>query len=182
MKRITGLIAAVLYFGLARHLPVSYSPLSLGLTKPFRALLCRFVFKKCGKNVNVERGAWFGYNLEIGDNSGLGINSQLYTGGGIVIGDNVMMGPDVVILTQNHKYDDVTRPMMEQGYESAPVIIEDDIWIGTRVVILPGVRIGRGSIIGAGSVVAGDIPPFSIVGGNPAKIIKGRGSCGTSLG
>jgi len=174
MKRITTLIAAVLYFAFARYLPVSYSRLSLGLSKPFRALLCRYMFRKCGKNVNVERGAWFGYNLEIGDNSGIGVNAQLYTAGGIVIGDNVMMGPDVVILTQNHRYDDITRPMREQGYESAPVIIEDDVWIGTRVIVLPGVRIGQGSIIAAGAVVTRDIPPFSIVGGNPAKVIKKR--------
>jgi len=132
------------------------------------------MFRKCGKNVNVERGAWFGYNLEIGDNSGIGVNAQLYTAGGIVIGDNVMMGPDVVILTQNHRYDDITRPMREQGYERAPVIIEDDVWIGTRVIVLPGVRIGQGSIIAAGAVVTRDIPPFSVVGGNPAKVIKKR--------
>ena len=172
--KITKLIATILYFGLARYLPISYSPLSLGLTKPFRAMLCRYMFEKCGKNVNVERGAWFGYNIEIGDNSGIGINSLLNTSGGIIIGDNVMMGPDVVIITRNHKHNDATKIMMEQGYEKAPVIIEDDVWIGTRVIILAGVRVGRSSIIGAGAVVTKDIPPFSVVGGNPARVLKKR--------
>lgn len=176
IKKITRLIATILYFGFARHLPVSYSPLSFGLTKPFRAGLCRFMFRKCGKNINVERGAWIGYNIEIGDNSGIGINAQLNTGGGIIIGKNVMMGPDVVILTQDHKHDDVTKPMIEQGYEKASVIIEDDVWIGIRAIILAGVRIGRSSIIGAGAVVTKDVLPFSIVGGNPARVIKQRGS------
>ena len=174
MKKIARFMATVLYFGFARYLPVSYNPLGLGLTKPFRAMLCRFMFQKCGKNVNVERGAWFGYNIEIGDNSGIGINSELNTPGGIFIGNNVMMGPDVMIITQNHKHDDITKPMLEQGFERAPVIIEDDVWIGTRVIILPGVKIGRSSIIGAGAVVTKDIPPFSIAGGNPAKVIKKR--------
>lgn len=174
MKRIMRFIASVVYFGLARYLPVSYSPLSLGLTKPFRAILCRFMFKKCGRNINVEQGALFGYNVEIGDNSGIGINCRLHTSGGIIIGDNVMMGPDVVVISQNHKHNDIAKPMIEQGYERVPVIIEDDVWIGTRVIILPGVRIGRSSIIGAGAVVTKDFPPFSIVGGNPAKIIKKR--------
>ncbi|MFC1870798.1 acyltransferase [Chloroflexota bacterium] len=174
MKKITKLIATALYFGLARYLPVSYSPLSLGLTKPIRALLCRFMFKKCGKNVNIERGAWFGYNLEIGDNSGIGINARLNTSGGIIIGNNVMMGPEVVILSQDHKHTDLAKPMREQGYVKAPVIIENDVWIGIRVIILSGVRIGRSAIIGAGAVVTKDIPPFSIAGGNPAKLIKKR--------
>jgi maltose O-acetyltransferase len=174
MKKIARLIASVLYFGFARYLPVSYSPLSLGLTKPLRGMLCRFMFKKCGKNINVERGAWFGYNIEIGDNSGIGVNAELNTKGGIFIGNNVMMGPDVVIITQNHVHNDLTKPMLEQGFKLAPVIIEDDVWIGIRVIILAGVRIGRSSIIGAGAVVTKDIPPFSIAGGNPAKVIKKR--------
>jgi len=174
IKAITRFIASALYFSVARHLPVSYSPLSLGVTKPLRALLCRFMFKKCGKNINVERGAWIGYDVEIGDNSGIGINAQLNTKGGIFIGDNVMMGPDVVILTQGHKHNDISRPMNEQGFKMAPVIIEDDVWIGIRAIILSGVKIGRSSIIGAGAVVTKDVPPFSIVAGNPAKVIKKR--------
>jgi len=176
IKRIIRLTATILYVGLARYLPVSYSPLSLGLSKRIRAFLCRFMVKKCGNNVNIERGAKFTYDMEIGDNSGLGVNTLL--GDGIIIGDNVMVGMDTVILTRNHKHDDITRPIREQGSEeTSPVVIEDDVWIGVRVIILPGVRIGRSSIIGAGAVVTKDIPPFSLAGGNPAKVIKKRDSC-----
>jgi len=174
MRKITRFIASVIYYGIARYLPVSYSPLSLGLTKPFRGMLCRLMIQKCAKNVNVERGAQFGYNIEIGDNSGIGINASLNTSGGIIIGNNVMMGPDVVISTQDHRHDDATNPMIDQGYVKAPIIIEDDVWIGTRAIILSGVRIGKSAIVGAGAVVTKDVPPFSVVGGNPAKVLKTR--------
>lgn len=174
MNRITRFVAAVLYFGLARYLPGSSAPLSLGLSRPFRALLCRQMFTRCGKNVNIERGAYFGLNIEIGDNSGIGTNARLVTTGGITIGRNVMMGPDVMIFTQDHEHCDVLRPMAEQGYHVAHVAIEDDVWIGARVIILAGVRIGRSSVIGAGSVVTRDVPSFSVIAGNPAVVRKRR--------
>jgi maltose O-acetyltransferase len=181
MKKLTMFLATVLYYGLAKHLPVSYHPLSFGISKPFRGMLCRHMLKKCGRNINVERGAYFGYygafvgyDIEIGSNSGIGINASLESSGRISIGENVMMGPDVVILTRNHKHDDITKPMGIQGYTPAPVIIEDDVWIGTRVIILPGVRIGRSSIIGAGAVVTKDVPAYSISAGNPARVVKKR--------
>jgi maltose O-acetyltransferase len=176
MRRITRIVATVLYFGLARHLPNSYSFLSFGLTNGFRATLCHFIFKKCGKNIIVERGAYFGYDVEIGDYSSIGTNARLDAAAGIVIGNHVMMAPDVVIVTANHKHDDITRPMTGQGFERKPVIIEDDVWIGTRAIILPGVRIGRSSIIGAGAVIAKDVPPFSVAVGNPAQIRPRDGS------
>ena len=173
IRQIARIVATALYVGLARHLPGSFSHLGLGLTNPFRAILCRLMIKKCGKNIIVERGAWFGYDLEIGDYSGLGLNARL-DGPEIVIGNNVLMGPDVMILTGIHKHDDITIPIQAQGIETAPVIIEDDVWIGTRAILLPGIRIGRSSIIGAGAVVAKDVPPFSIAVGNPAKIVRKR--------
>ena len=85
-----------------------------------------------------------------------------------------MMAPDVVILTRKHIHSDIKIPMSKQGSISAKVIIEDDVWIGMRVIILPGVKIGRSSIIGAGAVVTHDVLPFTVVGGVPAKFIKER--------
>lgn len=86
-----------------------------------------------------------------------------------------MMGPQVFIYTQNHNHDRTDIPMIAQGYEEEkPVVIGDDVWIGSRVTILPGVHIGEGAIIGASSVVTKDVPAYSIVGGNPAKVIKSR--------
>lgn len=86
-----------------------------------------------------------------------------------------MMGPDVLIIGQNHNFESVDLPMRLQGYSSSEkVIIEDDVWIGARVVILPGVKIGSGSILGTASVVTKDIPPYAIIGGNPARLIRYR--------
>jgi maltose O-acetyltransferase len=87
-----------------------------------------------------------------------------------------MMGPEVVIHTRNHRHDRVDIPMCQQGYdEEKPVKIEDDVWLCERAIILPGVTIGKGSIVGAGAVVSKDVPPFSVVVGNPALVIKTRG-------
>jgi len=128
-----------------------------------------------GVGVNIERGAYFstGDQLSIGDYSGLGVNCQCV--GPITIGRDVMMGPDVIILTQNHAVSDVTKPMRGQGaLPRRPVIIEDDVWIGTRVIILPGVTVHTGAIIGAGAVVTKDVPAYAVVGGNPARVLKYR--------
>lgn len=85
-----------------------------------------------------------------------------------------MMGPEVVILTNSHKFNSVDVPMNKQGSFIEPVVIGNDVWIGTRAIILPGVRIGNGVIIGAGAIVTKDVPDYAVVGGVPAKIIRFR--------
>nr|WP_201776017.1 DapH/DapD/GlmU-related protein [Leptolinea tardivitalis] len=86
-----------------------------------------------------------------------------------------MMAIGCIIYSQYHCFDLLDRPMVEQGfYDAGPITIEDDVWIGARVTILAGVTIGTGSIIGAGSVVTKDVPRYSIVAGNPAKVIRYR--------
>jgi acetyltransferase-like isoleucine patch superfamily enzyme len=113
--------------------------------------------------------------VTIGDNSGLGINSIV---GKVKIGNDVMMGRDVIIMSSSHKFDDCKVPMGLQGNEpEKEVIIYDDVWIGHRVIILPGVKIGKGSIIGAGAVVTTDVPSYAVVGGVPAKLIEYRKKC-----
>ena len=85
------------------------------------------------------------------------------------------MGTDVTIITRNHRFDRTDIPMMEQGFEEErPVYIGNDVWIGDRALILPGVHIGDGSIIAAGAVVTKDVPPYSIVAGVPARKIRDR--------
>ncbi len=102
-----------------------------------------------GKNVNIEKGAMITSLMEIGDNSGVGINATMH--GKVVIGKNVMMGPEVIVYTQNHCIARTDIPMCQQGFaESKPVYIGDDVWIGGRVIILPGVCIGKGAVVGAG--------------------------------
>lgn len=113
-----------------------------------------------------------GGGICIGSGSGLGVNCSVH--GPLRIGDNVMMGPDVTILTQTHNIERTDIPMGQQGMRVAEVVIGNDVWIGMRVVIMPGVKVGNGAVIGAGAVVTKDVPDFAVVGGVPAKIIKYR--------
>jgi len=86
-----------------------------------------------------------------------------------------MMGPYVIIIGENHVSSNREIPMRLQGYKKyPPVRIEDDVWIGARAIILPGIKIGKGAIIGSGAVVTKDVPPYAICAGNPARVIKYR--------
>lgn len=178
VKKIAGI---VLFRAAARYLPASYRKLAGGFSKRFRAFCTRLMLDECGSNVNIEKGADFPLNIKIGNNSGIGKDSIV--GAYTQIGDNVMMGEACFIYTRNHKTDRLDIPMCSQGFdEYKPVIISDDVWIGARVTILPGAKIGKGAIIGAGAVVTGEIPDYAVVGGVPARIIKYRnqekGRCG----
>lgn len=90
------------------------------------------------------------------------------------IGDYVLIGPNCQIITANHKHSAWDVPISLQWIEESPVKICDDVWLSANVVVLPGVTIGRGAIIGAGAVVTKDVPPFAIMGGVPAKLIRYR--------
>jgi maltose O-acetyltransferase len=164
------------YYAFARHLPASYRFQPLGkLGKEWRAMACRRLFRTCGQRVNVERGADFytGWEVELGDDSSLGIECMVPYD--LKVGKDVMMGPYVIVVGDNHQFDRCDIPMRLQGFkEYSPVRIEDDVWIGARAIILPGLTIGRGAIIGSGAVVTKDVPPYAICAGNPAQIIKYR--------
>jgi len=149
--------------------------LQLGGGRKIRYHLVKQIFAKCGKNVNVERRANFGYGdkIEIGNNSGIGIKASIPRD--TIIGDNVMMGPNLVILSSNHKFDRTDIPMCQQGNtENKRTIIGSDVWIGRDVLITPGRKIEDGTIIAARCVLSKDFPAYSIVGGNPPKIIRMR--------
>lgn len=164
-------IGKILYFFVSKF-PMSYSHINIG-QKKLRELAGHLILESCGKNVNIEKNAFFSSRVRIGDNSGIGINARL--NGTVIIGDNVMMGQDCIIFTVNHCTKRTDIPMNIQGVtDEKPVIIENDVWIGDRVIILPGVNIGEGSILAAGAVVTKNVPRYSIVGGVPAKVIKYR--------
>lgn len=140
-----------------------------------RYYCCKGLFKKLGKNVNIERKAVFGsgIDIEIGDNSGIGINACIP--GNTIIGRDVMMGPNCYIIGRNHAFDSIDVPIRQQGYaEKKQTIIEDDVWIGRDVTFTPGRVVKKGSIVAACSVLTKDFPEYSIVGGNPARLIRSR--------
>lgn len=170
--KIRKLLSRLVYEAIAKHLPASTSFAGGGI-RCFRALIVRGFISSCGKNVNIERGAKISSSLRIGDRSGIGIDCVC--AGSVTIGNDVMMAPECVILTRNHAFDRIDIPMGEQGVQQEkPVFIGNDVWIGQRVIILPGVHIGNGVIIGAGAVVTKDVPDYAVVAGNPARIIKYR--------
>lgn len=114
--------------------------------------------------------------LHVGKNAQLGGHLELILGGDITIGQNVLIGPGCKIISFSHNFDDRQKLIMDQGISSHEIVIKDDVWIGANAVILAGVTIGTGSVIAAGAVVATNVPPFSVVGGVPAKIIRKRGA------
>lgn len=174
-KRIKRKIGAIIYYTIAKRLPPSWSSVRLGQTA-LRRFCGKLMLAGCGKKVNIEKGATFSAKVTLGDYSGIGINAKIY--GTCHIGKYVMMGEDVTIITRNHRYDSVDIPMMQQGFETEqPVTIGDDVWIGDRVLILPGVKIGNGCILAAGAVVTKDVPDYAIAAGVPARVIRLRG-CG----
>ena len=176
MTKIGRLLRLLGYYGFARYLPKAETPFAGKLAKRIRYIICHGLFVECGSNVNVEHGASIGRgeHISIGDNSGLGVDSII--GGPIFIGKDVMMGPNVVFYRGSHGFDRTDVPMRRQSRaESVSLEICDDVWFGRGVIILPGCRlIGKGAIIGAGSIVTKDVPDYAVVGGNPAKIIKMR--------
>ena len=167
----------LLYYGFARYLPKSTTPVLGPLAKGLRRFLCRKLFTKCGKKLNVEQGAYFGNgrDIEVGYEVGFGRNFQCRSIR-LKVGDYLMMGEDVLFQGGKHNFDDINIPMGHQGSEGKTnLVIENDVWIGARVIVLPGCsHIGKGVIIGAGSVVTKDIPDYAVVGGNPARVIRFR--------
>lgn len=169
------MICRLIYYHFAFYLPASYSKPFGGISKRVRYWLCKYIFKSCGKNVNIESHASFGAGnlVEIGNNSGIGVNCTIPNHS--IIGDNVMMGPNLYALERNHSFENKEIPMMLQGYSEHKYFrIEDDVWIGRDVIVTPGRTIKKGSIIAAGCVLCKDFPEYSIIGGNPSKLIRQR--------
>ncbi|MEL6103971.1 MAG: acyltransferase [Pseudomonadota bacterium] len=115
-------------------------------------------------------------NIQIGDGLKLGARCHLWAGPGtgrIVIGDNVLFGPEVMVTAAGYRFND-GQPVTDQAMDEADVVIGNDVWLGTRAIVLPGVSIGDGAIIGAGAVVTKDIPDWAIAAGTPAKVVSQR--------
>ena len=172
---VKNILALIIYNYFLIYLPSSTHPVFGKLCRRLRYLCCRNIFLYCGQNVNIERNANFGtgFRLKIGNNSGLGINCVVPSN--IEIGDNVMMGPECYIFSNNHSFNRVDIPMIDQGHtQEKKTIIEDDVWIGRQVIFTPGRIVKKGSIVAAGCILTKDFPEYSIIGGNPSRLIKKR--------
>lgn len=171
------MIYQVIYYGLAKHLPKSTMSVIGKMSTGLRHWCCKHMFASCGKNLNVEKGAYFGTgkDINVGANVGFGKNFVMHNRI-LDVDDYLMMGEDVLFLGGGHCYDRLDVPMGEQSSkEKTPLHIAGDVWIGSRAIVLPGCKsIGHGAIIGAGAVVTKDVPDYAIMGGNPAKVLKYR--------
>ena len=116
-----------------------------------------------------------GGRIQIGSNCSVNDYCVIYGHGGVTVGDDVRMATHSGIVAADHRFDDPNVPIREQEVEPKPISIGDDVWIGANACILGGVEIGRGSVIGAGAVVAESLEPFSVAVGNPARVVKKRG-------
>ena len=116
----------------------------------------------------------FPNRLELGDNTFIGRGTLIQASGEVEIRENVLIGPECRIWSSNHNFKQSNMPINKQGHSFAKVVIEEDVWLGTNVIVLSGVTIGKGTIVAAGAVVTKSFPDNVIIGGNPAKLIKRR--------
>ena len=143
------------------------------IRKKFYQHRCESVAKSHGKDFKVNGESYVTPNTTLGNN--VNFNGMKIQGkGNVTIGDNFHSGIECMIITSIHNYDEGSAIPYDDTVLSRDVVIEDNVWLGNRVIILPGVRIGEGAIIQAGSVVVKDIEKYAIAGGHPAKVFKHR--------
>ena len=144
--------------------------------KKLRYLYYKTKIKSCGDKVKFCSGVKIHIckNISIGNNVRIGENCRFSGIGGITIGNNVSFGPEILIWSSNHNYYSPNELPYDNNTQKKSVFIGDNVWIGARSCITPGITIGEGAVIAMGSVVTKDVPPCAVVGGNPAKVIKYR--------
>jgi acetyltransferase-like isoleucine patch superfamily enzyme len=132
-----------------------------------------------GRGVSLRPGSYYGgalgEGLSVGPGTAIGAFSWIGCSGAVTLGADVLLGPRVVILPENHRFDDVVRRIKDQGVERSTVVVEDDCWLGANVTVLAGVRIGRGAVVAPGAVVTRDVAPGAVVAGVPARFVRWRG-------
>jgi galactoside O-acetyltransferase len=145
------------------------------LTRPSevekRIALAKKMFKKIGEHFWIEPPIYFAYgsHISIGEGFYANFNLTIVDDWEVDIGNGVLFGPNVTISTTGHPLDPEKR---REGMYAFKVVIEDDVWVGSGVIINPNVTIGRGSVIGAGSIVTRNIPPNVVAVGNPCKVLR----------
>lgn len=141
-----------------------------------RYALLRSIAANVGDNVSIHEDVYIRnpQGLTIGDNVSIHPMCYLEALGGLYLGSDISIAHGTTIMTTDHNYKDLTIPIKDQGVTEKPVRIEDNVWIGAKASILCGNTVGTGSIIAAGAVVTKDVPPCSIMGGVPARLIGER--------
>ena len=137
------------------------------------------------ENIRIGDRVYVGHNtilkgyyrnrMEIGSGTWIGQQCFFHSAGGIKIGNDVGIGPAVKIVTSSHALDEKGKPILHSRVECAPVVVEDGCDIGTGAILLPGVRVGKGAQVGAGSVVTKDVMDYAVVAGSPARLVRMRG-------
>ena len=134
-------------------------------------------FSEFGECVKIHEGVRFrgAHKIKVGNNVVIGVDNFIQASGGIVLGDHVILGPGVKIWTANHKFDDIDKPILQQGYDYEEVNIGNNVWLGANVFIMPGVTLPEGCVVSAGSVVGKKkYPPYSLLVGNPCRVVGSR--------
>ena len=173
-NKLVRVICYCLYYGFTRHLPEDNAP-GGRLWGKLRAWTARPLFRSCGRDLKVNRGAKFGFGntISIGNNSGIGAYARLV--GEIIIGNDCGMAFDVFITASNRDFQRTDIPIVSQGIRpDDPVVLEDGVALIAKTIVLPGVRIGEGTFVAAGAVISKNVPKWSIVAGNPARVVKWR--------
>lgn len=140
----------------------------------------RGLFERHGRRFWFDPDGTYSYqNISVGDEVSLGLGCVILAAKSKVrIGSHVMFGPNVTLVGGGHNMSGIGHPMTaaheKTGYEDLGVTIEDDVWVGAGALVLRGVTVHRGAVIAAGSVVTKSVPPYAVVGGNPARVIKFR--------
>ena len=165
-------INLLLYYLVIRKLPSSYFPMGKIFNSLRVGILKRLM--KIGDNVVIQTGFRFGMKETITIGNNCQINEDVYIQSA-KIGNDVLIAQNVALLAVTHKFGSITVPIIKQGSTPVdPVIVEDNVWIGRNVVVMPGITLGRGAIIGTGAVVTKDVTSLAIMGGVPARLIKYR--------
>jgi len=172
-RKLIRFIALIAYYVFARYIPFSVGD-------KIRGFICKYIFKRIGKKVSIQRMAYFGWgsNVEMGSESNMGINLYVGgvggSGGQLIMGKNAKIGRNVMIFTLRHNTNKKGIPILLPGYKSEKVVFEDYSWVSSGAIILPGVIIGEGSVVAAGAVVTKNVPPYTVVAGVPARVIRSR--------
>lgn len=157
--KIGFILRAIVYSIALKKAPLSFS---------------RRTFIKWYRNVRITSPR----KVEVGAGSSIERGNLFMSEGGVTLGRDVLLAPHCKLITRQHTFGELGKPIYDQAMEYGQIVIEDWAWLGAGTIVLPGVRIGKGAIVGAGSVVSKSVPAFEIWAGNPARKIRDRNASG----